>query len=101
MPSLNQIVTEESRRDILQMLEQDADYSHNENIIQMGLERLGHNFTIDRVRTELRWLQEQGLLEIDDLGDTLGDMLVAKLTRRGQDIAKGRGRVDGIARLRP
>jgi Fe2+ or Zn2+ uptake regulation protein len=97
MNQFNDLVTAEARRDILQLLEQDADYSHNENIIQMGLESIGHSFSIDRIRTELRWLEEQGLIT----NEQVSDMLIAKLTRRGQDIAKGRGRVDGIARPRP
>ncbi|AUZ85795.1 hypothetical protein [Methylophaga nitratireducenticrescens] len=97
MSDFKQLVTENVRLAILQALAQDEDYSHNQDILQMFLAQLGHSVSTDRVRTELRWLEEQGLVTIDDIGG----LLVAKLTRRGDDIAKGRGRVDGVARPRP
>lgn len=97
MTEFNQLVTQNVRLAILQALAQDEDYSHNQDILQMFLSKLGHGVSIDRVRTELRWLEEQGLVTIEDIGG----LLVAKLSRRGDDIAKGRGRVDGIARPRP
>lgn len=97
MNDYNTLVTEASRLAILQVLEQDADYSHNQNILQMILESLGFGLSSDRIRTELRWLEEQGLITVD----AIGDLLVAKLNQRGLDISKGLGKVDGIARPRP
>lgn len=97
MSDFNQLVTENIRLAILQVLEQDADYSHNQNILQMILQSLGHSVSVDRIRTELRWLEEQGMITVD----AIGDLLVAKLNQRGLDISKGRGKVDGIARPRP
>tara|TARA_R110002050_G_scaffold269917_1_gene412436 strand:- start:53345 stop:53638 length:294 start_codon:yes stop_codon:yes gene_type:complete len=93
----NALVTEAARLAILQVLEQDADYSHNQNILQMILESLGHGLSSDRIRTELRWLEEQGLISIE----SVSSLLVAKLNQRGLDVAKGRSRVDGVARPRP
>ena len=97
MTDFNQLLTENVRLAILQVLEQDADYSHNQDILQMILQSLGHSISIDRIRTELRWLEEQDLITVD----AIGDLLVAKLNQRGLDISKGRGKVDGIARPRP
>ncbi len=56
--------------------------------------RYGHAVTRDKIKTELRWLEEQGLVEIDDAGS----VLVATLRERGADVAAGRARVDGIKR---
>ncbi|WP_297813695.1 hypothetical protein [uncultured Methylophaga sp.] len=95
--SYKDLVTASVRLAILQVLEQDADYSHNEEILQIVLEKLGHSLSSDRVRTELRWLEEQSLLDIEDAGG----ILVARLNRRGSDVAHGRSRVDGIQRPRP
>lgn len=97
MSDFNQLLTENARLAILQILEQDADYSHNQDILQMILQSLGHGLSVDRIRTELRWLEEQGLITVD----SVSGLLVAKLNQRGLDISKGRGKVDGIARPRP
>ena len=95
--SYNQLIAKAVRLALLQILEQDPSYSHNEHILQSLLEHLGHSLSSDRVRTELRWLEEQGLLSIEDLQG----ILIARLNQRGVDVALGRGRIDGIARPRP
>lgn len=94
--SYRDLVEADCRLAILQVLEEDPDYSHNERILQGALARLGHSLSGDRLRTEVRWLEEQGLVSISDVG-----VYVIKLTRRGEDAALGRARVDGVARPRP
>lgn len=95
--SLADIVTEDQRLVILQALEQDPDYSHNEHVIGRVLSAMGHTVSSDRLRTHLAWLAEQGLVTIEDVAG----LQVAKLTRRGEDAALGRARVPGVARPRP
>lgn len=95
--SYEQMITEDARLAILQVLEQDPDYSHNDRVIQRALQAIGHGLSTDRVRTELHWLSEQGLATLQ----ATGDMLIAKLTTRGEDAALGRARVPGVARPRP
>lgn len=97
MSNFKTLVTEAARLTILQVLEQDVDYSHNQNILQTILESLGHSLSSDRIRTELRWLEEQGLISVE----SVSGLLIAKLNQRGLDVAKGRSRVDGIARPQP
>ena len=75
----------------------DDGYSLNESILQSVLEMYGHSVTRDQVRTQMRWLEEQGLLTIEDIAGTL----VGQLTGRGVDVADGRARVDGVKRPRP
>jgi repressor of nif and glnA expression len=69
----------------------------NESILQSVLEALGHKVSRDRVRTEMRWLEEQKLVNIE----SVVGILVAELTGRGVDCALGRCKVDGVKMPRP
>ncbi len=89
----------DQRLAVLQVLEQDAGYSHNEQILQMALDATGHKVSSDRVRTLLAWLEEQDLVEIDREG--VRDLWVVKLTGRGIDVAQGRALCEGVKRPRP
>lgn len=91
------IVTEDQRLAVLQALEQDPDYSHNEHVLGRVLQAVGHGISSDLLRTHLSWLAEQGLITTDDRAG----LVVAKLTRRGEDAALGRARVPGVGRPRP
>ena len=95
--SYRAILDEHLRLAILQILEQDSDYAHNETVLQAALSAVGHGVSADRLRSELAWLAEQGLLVVEDAGG----LQVAKLTRRGGDAAMGRTNVPGVARPRP
>ncbi|WP_335342335.1 hypothetical protein [Sedimenticola hydrogenitrophicus] len=79
------------------MLEEDVDYAQNEIVLQGALSAVGHGISSDRLRTELAWLTEQGLISVENVAG----LQVAKLTRRGEDVALGRSRVPGVARPRP
>lgn len=89
-----QLETEDQRRHILEVLEQDAGYSHNENVIRRALSSIGHAVSSDKLLNELNWLQEQGFVELDEV---MG-LTIAKLTKRGADIAIGAAHAHGIAR---
>lgn len=78
----------------LRILTEMPSYRANSSVLSSMLDHYGHAVTRDQVKTELRWLGEQGLLTIDEAGS----VLVATLTERGQDVAAGRARVDGINR---
>jgi len=88
------------RRDVrlvsLRILSEMPGYRANSSVIANLLDQFGHSVTRDQVKTELRWLEEQGLLTIEDAGS----VLVATLQERGQDVATGRATVDGVARPR-
>ena len=78
-------------------MQQVSDYAHNETVLQSALTALGHGVSTDRLRGELAWLAEQGLIVVHDVSD----LHVATLTARGGDIALGRARRPGVARPRP
>lgn len=93
--SMNTRIAEDIRRQVLDLLAKDNNYSHNEAIICAALEEVGHFISRDRLRSELCWLQEQGLVQVDIIGTTI---YVAKLTSRGLDVAEGRATVPGVKR---
>lgn len=92
-----ELLAGEQRRIILDALEADPDYAHNDAILQSILDSFGYSISTDKLRTELAWLAEQGLITVDESGP----VCVARLTRRGEDVALGRTVVPGVRRHRP
>ena len=88
--------TEDMRLVMLRSIDEDGD-SLNESMLQDVLRMYGHTVSRDRVRTEMRWLEEQRLVVIEDVAG----ILVARLTGRGVDVATGVSHIDGIKRPRP
>ena len=92
-----QTVQEHLRLTILRILADDTDYTMNDSLITDLTENYGFTPSRDRVRTELAWLKEQGLVRTDtDPGIT-----IAILTERGADAAYGRVTVPGVKRPSP
>ena len=91
-------VAEDLRLAILQVVD-GAGSTTNIRILHTELPGVGHIVGADRLRTELAWLSEQGLM---DLGGTDGSVfIVATLTERGIDAAHGRITVPGVRRPAP
>lgn len=90
-------VSQEQRLVMLQALATDGDYRINDLMLYTWLEQVALEISMDKLRTQMRWLEEQELVTIEQMGS----MLIATLTERGLDIAKGRARVDGVARPAP
>lgn len=86
--------SEHQRRVILGLLEKDPDYSHNEVVIKSALKSVGHHISTDKLRGQLAWLEEQGLITVERVIETD----VARLTERGLDVASGASSFPGIAR---
>lgn len=87
---------QDQRLVLLRVLSEMPSYRANSSVLSNLLHQMGHTMTRDQVKTELRWLSEQGLLTLEEAGS----VLVATLSERGQDVAEGRGRVDGVNRPR-
>ena len=92
-----ELIASDIRLVILRCLNEDPGYDLNESMLQAMLEALGHNLSRDRVRTELAWLAEQGLVTVA----LVVSIQVATLTARGADVAAGRSTVPGVKRPRP
>lgn len=76
----------------------EAGYDANESILDDCLALYGHKISRDLVRTHLNWLEEQGLVRIERLGQ---GFMVATITQRGLDVANGEATVEGVKRPRP
>lgn len=92
-----ELLASDMRLVVLRVLAEDGDYSHNEFVLNDALVLFGHRVSRDKLRTELSWLKEQGLIEIEDISG----VMVAKLTTRGVDVACGAATCPGVKRPRP
>ncbi|MHB1053514.1 MAG: VpaChn25_0724 family phage protein [Thiobacillus sp.] len=95
--SFAQHLAEDRRLAILRILEGSAEYRANLYLIQRLLADIGHSAALDTINTDLAWLAEQGLLELE----TVGGVGIPQLLSRGLDVACGRAIVPGVARPMP
>ncbi len=86
---------EQQRILILQFLNEDTDGKLNNALLQKALESFGHNITLDKVNTECAWLEDQGFVEVEKIGD---GMSLVSITEAGLDIVMRRRVVPGIDR---
>lgn len=85
------------RREILQILAGDTDYTCNESLLRMMLAERGFRVSGDQLRNELSWLCEQGLAKVREIGD----LQIATVLARGADVASGAISVPGVQRPEP
>lgn len=86
-----------ARLKMLQLLEKAAGYSLNNNILHTALASMGIRLSSAAVRAELSFLEECGTVKLMDVGT----MVVAELTERGLDVARGNSTMRGIDRPVP
>ena len=98
MNAYSDLVTADRRLRTLHILTQVPDYALNDSVLCDELGRFGHGVSRDRVRTDLDWLAEQGLVSLERLAETVS---VATITERGIDVGAGRARCDGVKRPGP
>lgn len=98
MSNYAEYVRKDRRLAILRLLAEADGYSLNSSILRDLLEgRCGHRVSRDVVDTELDWLAEQGLVDVENLEI----VRVASITRRGDDVAHGRAKATGVKRPSP
>lgn len=83
---------------VLQLLADQPSGSANDATLCEALNAMTHIVSRDRMRELLFWLQAQGALHILDRRMESG-LVVATLTERGHDIARGRSRIAGVAAI--
>lgn len=96
--SFQDIRNADRRLALLRLLEAEPDRAMNDSLLHKALEYLGHGTSRDVVRSDIAWLAELGLVHQERIIEAV---LVATLTQRGEDVAKGRAVVPGIARPSP
>lgn len=84
------------RQIMLRVLMTSMAYTSNASTLQNMVGRLGYPTPMDRLRTDVAWLAEQGLVTSEDVAG----LQVVKLTARGQEVAEGVAVVPGVARPR-
>lgn len=95
--SLTSIIAEDRRLAILLTLMEAGGYELNEDTLRLALRQLGHIVTHDVLRGDINWLAEQDLVRNDVQRVTSGDLWIARLSGKGQDVADGMS-YPGIAR---
>jgi len=96
---LAEVFSQDRRLVILRLLAEDLDHKLNTSVLQDALDLIGHGCSRDCVETECAWLEEQGLVAVEKVGN--GETVtVVHLTGRGQDVAEGRATVPGVKRPR-
>lgn len=93
------VITANIRLIILRELLETNGYTSNDSVLQMVLDKWGQKLSRDRVRTELSWLVDQGLITSVPLGDSGAQRVT--LTERGMDVATGSATNPGVQRPSP
>jgi Fe2+ or Zn2+ uptake regulation protein len=90
-------VSEAQRLALLQLLASTPGQQAADTLLAPALQDMGLAASMDQVRTQLAWLSDQGLVELEDVaGVTLARALAA-----GVDTANGLRTVPGVARPAP
>lgn len=92
--SLRDVIRADLRLVMLRLLTESGS-PLNSSILRKGVAAVGNPATSDQCRAELRWLADQGLIDLEDLG---GDLLIAHLLERGEEVATGAAIYEGVAR---
>jgi Fe2+ or Zn2+ uptake regulation protein len=95
--SLEKIQTEHRRLQLLLLLRAAQGYASNETVLKDQLALAGHQVSADRLRTDLAWLAEQGLIQANQVSDRW----VVRLLERGEDVASGVASTPGVACPKP
>lgn len=82
---------------ILELLSQAPGYEAGQSIIYQALPDYGLAASSDQIAGDLAWLGEQGLVGLADAGG----LKIARITRRGLDVAVGCAVVPGVQRPGP
>lgn len=91
--SYAQLLDADRRLVLLRILSEQTGKRANSSVLAAALDHFGHAVSRDYTKTQLRWLQEQRLVDVEDIGP----VLVATLSERGADVARGVAKVDGVS----
>ncbi|HEX9391491.1 MAG TPA: hypothetical protein VF928_09290 [Usitatibacteraceae bacterium] len=95
--NFREALTEDRRLTILRLLAESAGYSANQYLLQTALGQFAHNVSMDVLRSDIAWLNEQGLVHAKE---TAG-VMVPIMSERGLDVSRGVATVPGVKRPAP
>lgn len=90
-------VREDRRLVMLRLLSEQPGYRMNSSTLHAGLHHLAVVASRDDVATDLQWLKEQGLVNLDQVPEA-PHLYITTLSARGGDVAAGLSTVPGVAR---
>ncbi len=93
-PDFASFLAEDRRLVMLRVLSELPAYRTNSFLLTTLLSKWGHSPSADQVKSDLAWLQEQGLVTVE----VIESVHIATLTTRGADVASGRAVVPGVKR---
>lgn len=91
---------EDRRLVLLRLLSEQPGYRANSSNLHAGLHALAVPASRDDVTTDLHWLCDQSLVLLESVPE-VPDLVIASITSRGDDVAKGRVIVPGVRRPGP
>lgn len=91
---------EDRRLVILRLLSEQPGYRMNSSNVHAGLQYLHVVSSRDDVITELYWLRDQGLLQLQQVPE-VEKLFLCELTSRGLDVVSGNCTVPGVSRPSP
>ncbi|WP_334128267.1 VpaChn25_0724 family phage protein [Sneathiella sp.] len=97
MTDYNEFLRRHRRLTILRILDEAPGYSANESLLHQVVVSFGDKASRDQIRTEIVWLEEQGLLRTK----RIADLYVAEIVKRGSEVAKGLAVVPGVQQPSP
>jgi hypothetical protein len=92
-----EIVRQDRRLQILLLLQASGGYGASHFLLNTALDKYAHAVSMDALLSDLNFLAEIGLIEIEDMNPAK----IARLTQRGLDVATGRVEEPGIKRPQP
>jgi Fe2+ or Zn2+ uptake regulation protein len=95
--SFRERVTEAQRLALLQLLASTPGHPAADTLLAQALPDMGLAATLDQVRTQIAWLADQGLVEVEEVGG----ITLARVLAAGADTANGLRSVPGVARPAP
>lgn len=97
MSNFKDFLSRDRRLVILRFLAEEPDYRLNTSLLEDALNAVGHSVSRDLVDIEAKWLEDAGLVLVQELRS----VKILELTRSGLDCAQGKKLVPGVKRPAP
>lgn len=100
MKTFSERLREDRRLVILRLLSEQQGYRLNSSNLHAGLHHLGVVASRDDVLTDVHWLRDQSLLQLEPVPE-VDNLFLCTLTARGFDVSNGNASVPGVSRPSP
>lgn len=98
--SFREVLDRDRRLALLRFLDEAPEGTMNDSVLKTALSQIGHGVARDVIGADLLLLEEHGLVHLDRLNLSAGEIIVASIREDGSDIAAGRRSSTVVARPR-